>query len=141
MSEEVSAIEVGLQYLDKAERFGTSKKGKKMYDELKAGKEKFHPFETQTQIFVLALALGLVTREKLDGKFDEKIIRWETYTTHDPFGVFPLIVKSLHPDLDQSGVARMMEKYAEAGLTMLHEEFKKNDSIDFAKIQRLSKAK
>ena len=134
-------IEVGLRYLDKAERFGTTKKGRKIYDELKAGKEKFHPFETQTQIFVLALALGLVTKETVDGKFDEKIIRWETYTTHDPYGVFPLIVKSIHPNLDQSGVARMMEKYAEAGLTILHEEFEKHDSIDFAKIQKLTRAK
>lgn len=131
----MSSPNSGLKYLSKDDRLATTKKGKMMYDELKQGRGEFHPFQTQTQLFILCMAVGIIKEEKIeDEKFDEDIIRWETYSNHDPFGIFPLLVKTKYPDLDNNGVARIMERYAEAGLRILYEEFKNTGSIDFQRL-------
>lgn len=138
----MSTTSPGLQYLSKTERFYTTKRGKAIYEELKLGSEKFHPFDTHAEIFMLGLSVGLLTQEKVDkDKFDELLFLTQTYVTHDELGVYPLIVKSMHPDLDESGVARMIERYAEAGLRLLYQEFKNTQKIDFQALLKLASTK
>ncbi len=138
----MSEIRPGLEYLTDTERFYSTAKGKEMYDTLKKGNEKFHPFETNAQIFMLGLSLGILTQDKIESdKFDELLFMMPTYTTHDQFGVYPLVIKSMYPDLDDSGIARMMERYAEAGLRSLFREFKNTQKIDFQALIDLMKKK
>ena len=127
----MSEIRPGLQYLSDTERFYTTAKGKEIYDKLKNGNDRIH-FETNAQIFMLALSLGIMMQGKVESeKFDELLFMMPTYVNHDQFGVYPLVIKSMYPDLDEGGTARMMERYAEAGLRTLHDEFKNTQNIDF----------
>ncbi len=135
----MSLISPGLQYVNSSDRFYASKKGLEMYKTLRDGDERFHPFTTFIEIFLLGLAIGIVshTRVEEEGRFDELLFVMETYINRDRFGVFPLIVKSMHPELDKSQVARMMERYAEGGVRIVHDEFKRSGKVDFQAMLKL----
>ncbi len=127
----------GLQYLNSTDRFYASKKGLEMYQTLRKGDDKFHPFTSFVEIFVLGLAMGILSQRDEEQKFDELLFVMETYTRHDEFGVFPLILKSMHPELDKSDLVKMMQRYAESGVKMLYDEYRRTQKIDFQAILKL----
>jgi len=129
----------GLAYLDEGARFYTTSEGRQMYRELKEGNEKFQPFETHSQIYVLALAIGILSNDKVDvkEKLDETLFVYPVYLNQDEYGVFPLMLKSMHPELDNAGIEDIMNRYAEAGLRYLYKKYKDNQTIDFQEVLKL----
>lgn len=131
-------MRAGLNYLDETGRFSTTKKGREMYHVLKAGNDKFQPFETQSQIYVLALSVGILSNEKVENeRFDENLFVYQAYLNQDPLGVFPLIIKSMFPELDKNGVIQMMDRYAEGGLRILYNKYMAYKKIDFQELMKL----
>ncbi len=130
---------IGFAYLDPGQRFATSKEGKRILEELVKGNESFHPFGTQVGIFMLALAVGIITRDISDDKLTETIFVLSTYRNNDEFGVYPLVVKSMYPELDEKETGEMIEKFADAGLKTLYKEFTASGKIDFEKWIALSR--
>lgn len=110
-----------------------------MFEELVRGNESFHPFETQVEVYMLALSVGIITREELDERFDQTIFVLETYTNYDEYGVYPLIVKSIYPQLEQAEIGKAIDKFAAGGLRVLYKEFKNTQKVDFEGLIKLSR--
>lgn len=77
------------------------------------------------------MSLGLAHEkfDKVEHKVDLMIL--PVYRSHDPNGIFPLLVKAVHPELEKDALARRMEEYAIYGAKMLKEQYDKLGKIDF----------
>lgn len=123
-------------YLEGGERFATSKKARKMYDELEnSGIFKNHP-----QLFLTGLAVGILTGKTSSEPAVEDMIKLETYVNYDPFGVFPTYLVGTNPGCTPKQLARMMEGYADAGIETIYQQFKSTGKVDFAKLKDLGSA-
>ncbi|HEV2139165.1 MAG TPA: hypothetical protein VGR53_10015 [Nitrososphaerales archaeon] len=125
---------VGFQYLPSNQRFHASDEGKNMLAELVHGSENFHPFETQVEVYMLALAVGISSHEEFEEKFEQTLFVLETYMNYDEYGVYPLIVKSIHPEFEPVDIGKAIDKFAAAGVRTLHKEFKNTGKIDFERL-------
>ncbi len=120
-------------YLEKGERFATSKRVRKMYDDLEnAGVFKNHP-----QLFLTGLAVGILTGKTSTEPAVEDMIRLETYVDSDPYGVFPTYLVGENPGCTPKELARIMEKYADGGIEIINQQFKSTGKVDFAKLKEL----
>jgi hypothetical protein len=135
----MSSRGIGYRYLGVNQRFYTTAEGKKMLEELKEGKGDFKPFGQQIDVYIFALTIGIITRDLIEAKFDQMICVLETYRNHDPYGVFPLVVKSMYPGASESEVGQFMHRFAEAGLRTIHKEFKGTGKIDFERWIKISR--
>ena len=123
-------------YLDTGERFYTSTEIRDFYNLLKEN----GTFQSHADAFMASIALG-ISHEKFEPlvhRVDLMILA--VYRSADPNGIFPLLVKVLHPELDKTALARRMEEYAIYGAKLLMEQHEKLGKIDFDLFHALAKA-
>lgn len=123
------------KYLDSDERFSTTLEIRDFFNLLK----KNGIFQNHADAFLSALSLGIFHEkfEEVDRRVDLMIL--PVYRSADPNGVFPLLAKALHPELDKKQLARRMEAYAVFGGKMLKEQYEKLSRVDFQMFLSLAK--
>ena len=123
------------KYLDRDERFNTSEEIRDFFNLLKeTGIFKDHP-----DAFIASMSLGITYDKFVKAEHRVGLMILPVYRSHDPNGVFPLLVKALHPELDKEALARRMEDYAVQGAMMLKEQYEKLGKIDFELFLSLAK--
>jgi hypothetical protein len=137
----LSSRGIGFRYVSPSQRIFTTAEGKKMLEELKEGKGDFKPFGQQIDVFVFSLAIGVITRDLAEAKFDQMISILDTYVNRDPYGIFPLVIKSMYPEAGEAEIGHLMMQFAEGGLRTIYNEFKKSGRIDFEAWIKVSRQK
>jgi hypothetical protein len=124
-------------YLDKDARFFTTVEVRDLYKLLEDPSNGY--FKQHSDAFITSMALGISHGKYLQGKKDADLMILAVYRAADPKGIFPLLVKALHPELDKKQLANRMEDYALAGAEMLREQYEKLGKIDFDLLKALAK--
>jgi hypothetical protein len=124
-------------YLPKDARFNTTKEARDFFNLLKDPSNQY--FRQHSDTFMTCMALGIASRKFVEGKKkDADLMILAVYRASDPQGVFPLLVKALHHDLDRKQLVTRMEDYALAGYEQLREQYEKLGRIDYDFLKALS---
>jgi hypothetical protein len=125
-------------YLPRDARFFLTREARDFYKIIEDPSNQY--FKQHSDAFMASMALGITNHKYIEGKKkDADLMILAVYRAADPRGIFPLLVKAIHPELDKKQLVDRMEDYALAGVEELREQYEKLGRIDFALLKELSK--
>jgi hypothetical protein len=115
-----------------ADRVYVSPKAKKKCDELISAKV----FPDLPTVFHIAAAIGIMRSEQKDLEKRQELILIQFV---DPTGAFDLLTRDRFPDKSPRDRLHEIEKYAEAGIECIYDEFKKTGDFDYSRYMAMGR--
>lgn len=116
-------------YIDSDERFAVTPEALDFFKLLEDPSNMY--FSQHADVFIACMAIGISYGKFTPDQGKDTIMILSVYRSRDPQGIFPLLVKALHPELDKKQLADRMEDYAIAGVEYLKQQYEKLGRIDY----------